>query len=97
MNYLHADFHGGPKSVVIVTLDRQANVMLLDDLALSSYRSGGRFTYHGGWATKSPVQLRPPSNRHWHVVVDLAGRGGQLRAGIRVAGTAETPAFLEAV
>ena len=97
MNFLHADFHGGPKSVVIVTLDRQANVMLLDDLALSSYRSGGRFTYHGGWATKSPVQLRPPSNRHWHVVVDLAGLGGQLRAGIRVAGTAETPAFLEAV
>ena len=97
MNFLHADFHGGPKSVVIVTLDRQANVMLLDDLALPSYRSGGRFTYHGGWATKSPVQLRPPSNRHWHVVVDLAGHGGQLRAGIRVAGTAETPAVLEAV
>ena len=97
MNCLHADFHGGPESVVIVTLDRQANVMLLDDLALSSYRSGGRFTYHGGWATKSPVQLRPPSNRHWHVVVDLAGRGGQLRAGIRVARTTETPAVLEAV
>jgi hypothetical protein len=88
MNFLHTDFHGGPESVVVVTLDRQANVMLLDDLAFSSYRSGSRFAYHGGWATKSPVQLRPPSSGHWHVVVDLGGRGGQVRAGIRVAGTA---------
>ena len=66
-------------------------------VGLRENRSGGRFTYHGGWATKSPVQLRPPSNGHWHVVVDLAVRGGQLRAGIRVVGTAETPAVLEAV
>jgi hypothetical protein len=88
MNFIHADFDGGSESVVVVTLDRQANVMLLDDLAFSSYRSGDRFTYQGGWATKSPVQLRPPSRGHWHVVVDLAGRGGQVRAGIRVVGTA---------
>jgi hypothetical protein len=87
VNFLHTDFQGGPDNVVLVTLDRQANVMLLDDLAFSSYRSGGRFTYHGGWVTTSPVRLRPPSNGHWHVVVDLAGRGGQVRAGIRVVGT----------
>ena len=88
MDFLHTDFHGGPENVVVVTLDGQANVMLLDDPAFSSYRSGGRFAYHGGWATKSPVQLCPPSNGHWHVVVDLGGRGGQVRAGIRIVGTA---------
>ena len=88
MNFLHTDFNGGPENVVVVTLDGQANVMLLDDLAFSSYRNGGRFTYHGGWATKSPVQMRPPSISHWHVVVDLGGRAGQVRAGIRIVGTA---------
>jgi hypothetical protein len=88
MNFLHTDFTGGSENVVVVTLDRQANVMLLDDLAFSAYRSGRRFAYHGGWATQSPVQLRPPSHGHWHVVVDLGGRGGQVRAGIRVVGTA---------
>lgn len=88
MNFLHTDFNGGPENVVVVTLDGQANVMLLDDLAFSSYRSGGRFTYHGGWAAKSPVQMRPPSIDHWHVVVDLGGRAGQVRAGIRIVGTA---------
>jgi uncharacterized protein DUF1883 len=88
MNFLHTDFNGGPEKVVVVTLDGQANVMLLDDHAFSSYRSGSRFTYHGGWATKSPVQLRPSSIGHWHVVVDLGGRAGQVRAGIRIVGTA---------
>ncbi len=84
MNFLHTDFHGGPNDVVLVTLDHQANVMLLDDVAFASYQSGRQFSYYGGWATNSPVQIRPPSIGHWHVVVDLAGRRGQLRAGIRV-------------
>lgn len=84
MNFLHTDFNGGPSDVVLVTLDRQANVMLLDDLAFSSYQSGGRFSYYGGWTTASPVQLRPPSHGHWHGVVDLGGRGGQVKAGIRI-------------
>lgn len=88
MTFLHTDFNGGPENVVVVTLDGQANVMLLDDLAFSSYRAGGRFTYHGGWATTSPVQMRPPSIGHWHVVVDLGGRAGRVRAGIRIVGTA---------
>lgn len=88
MNFIHTDFDGGPNDVVLVTLNHQANVMLLDDTAFSLYRSGGRFTYYGGWATNSPVQLRPPSSGHWHVVVDLGGRGGQVRAGIRVVRTA---------
>jgi len=88
MTFLHTDFSGGPEHVVVVTLDSQANVMLLDDAAFSAYRSGHRFTYYGGWATQSPVQLRPPHDGHWHVVVDLGGRAGQVRAGIRVVGTA---------
>jgi hypothetical protein len=88
VNFLHSEFQGGPENVVVVTLDHQANVMLLDDLAFSSYRSGDRFAYCGGWVTKSPAQLRPPSSGHWHVVVDLAGRGGQVRAGIRIVRTA---------
>lgn len=84
MNFLHSEFDGGPNDVVIVTLDHQANVMLLDDLAFSSYQSGERFTYYGGWASASPVHLRPPSSGHWHIVVDLGGRGGEVRTGVRV-------------
>jgi hypothetical protein len=88
VNFLHTDFEGGPENFVVVTLDHQANVMLLDDSAFSAYRSGRRFSYYGGWATGSPVQLRPTAHGRWHVVVDLGGRSGQVRAGIRIARTA---------
>jgi hypothetical protein len=88
MDFLHSEFDGGPGDLVIVTLDRQANVMLLDEVNFSAYRTGSGFSYLGGWATASPVRLRPPTFGHWHVVVDLGGRAGQVRTGIRVVRTA---------
>ena len=40
MNFLHTEFQGVPNEVALVTLDRQANVMLLNDAAFSAYRQG---------------------------------------------------------
>ena len=88
MDFLHSQFDGGPGDLAIVTLDRQANVMLLNEANFSAYRAGSGFSYLGGWATASPVRLGPPTFGHWHVVVDLGGRGGQVRSGIRVVRTA---------
>lgn len=84
MNLLHADFWIGIDDVVLVTLDRQANAMLLDDSNFDAYRQGRSFRYYGGWVTKSPVRLSPPHHSHWHVVVDMGPCGGTVRAGIRV-------------
>ena len=84
MNLLHTDFWGGANEVVLVTLDGQANVMLLDDGNFSAYRQGRSYRYRGGWATRSPVRLSPSHHGHWHVVVDLGGRAGSIRAGIRI-------------
>lgn len=84
MDFLHSDFHGGRDDVVLVTLDRQANVMLLDDSNFAAYRQGRQFSYFGGWMTNSPVRLAPPHHGHWHVVVDLGGNSGTIRASIRV-------------
>ena len=84
MTFLHTAFSGGSESTVVVTLTGQANVMLLDDGNFSAYRAGRSFNYYGGWATRSPVQLVPPRRAHWHVVVDLGGHGGTVRAAVRV-------------
>lgn len=87
MNFLHTEFTGGSDHVVLVTLDGQANVMLLDDGDFSAYRAGRSFHYYGGWQTRSPVRLSPPRHAHWHVVVDRGGHGGSVRAGVRVVRT----------
>ena len=84
MDFLHTEFHGGPGEVVLVTLDCQANVMLLDEINFSGYRDGRSFNYLGGWATKSPVRLAPSHTGHWHVVVDLGGASETVRASIRI-------------
>lgn len=84
MEFLHTDFQGGPSDVAVVTLDGQANVMLLDDNNFAAYRRGGSFQYLGGLAKQSPVRLSPPHQGHWHVVVDLGGYAGSVRTGIRI-------------
>ena len=84
MNFLHYEIDAEDGDVVEVTLDRQANVRLLDGSNFSSFRSGRRHSYHGGLAKKSPVRLAPSRAGHWHVVVDLGGYAGTVRAAVRV-------------
>jgi hypothetical protein len=84
MNYLHQEFEAGPDDVIEVTLDGQANVMLLDDINFDHYRKSESFRYHGGLAKVSPARLVPPYQGRWHVVVDLGGYAGTVRAGMRV-------------
>jgi hypothetical protein len=88
VNFLHAEFRGGPQTTVVVTIDSQCNVMLLSDTDFAAYRSGLSFQYYGGWATPSRVHLVPPRYGHWHVVVDLGGRAGAVRAAVQVVGRA---------
>lgn len=83
MNYLHKQFMGGPRSVVMVELDRQANVFLLGAANYSAFRAGRRFRYHGGRAVESPCRLSPPHTGTWHVVVK-PDVGARLHASISV-------------
>jgi Domain of unknown function (DUF1883) len=84
MNFLHWDGWVGPDDVIVVTLDRAANVQLVDDCAFAAYRSGLSYSYRGGHYRHSPVRMRPAHHGHWHVVVDLGGYGGTVQVGVRV-------------
>lgn len=84
MEFLHYTVNAGPDDVVVVSLDRQANVLLLDESSFAGYQSGRSFNYRGGWQRSSPVRLCPPHQGRWHVVIDLAGRGGTIRSGVQV-------------
>jgi hypothetical protein len=84
VNFLHQELDVGPEDVVEVTLNGQANVMLLDPANYDRYRKGETFRYHGGLANVSPTRLVPPHRGQWHLVVDLGGFAGKVRAGVRV-------------
>lgn len=82
MNFLHSDSSLDRGEAALVTLDSQANVMLMDDINFSAYRSGRSYRYFGGLAERSPVRLVAPHSGHWNVVVDLGGYAGSVRAGV---------------
>lgn len=85
MNFLHQDLGAiGPNDVVEVVLDHAANVQLLDPSNSEAYKNGKPFHYHGGYVTQSPCRIRPPQEGHWHLVIDLGGGPGKLRASVRV-------------
>lgn len=84
MNHLNNEFDADEGDVAEVALDRAANVLLMDSSNYGNYKQGRTYRYYGGYATKSPVRLAVPRRGHWHVVVDLAGGPGQVKASARL-------------
>jgi len=83
MNFLHYDLQLQSGDVVEVTLDKQANVQLMDDTNFSNYKRGQRFQYYGGLAKQSPFRITAPRSGHWNVVIDLGGYPGSVRASVK--------------
>jgi hypothetical protein len=86
MNFLLYDLHLRAGQIVEVTLDKQANVRLLDDLNFASYKAGRQHTYYGGLAKNSPIRIAPPHAGHWYLVIDLGGYPGTVQASVRMLG-----------
>lgn len=70
--------------LVEVTLNRGANVRLLDSSNFARYRRGDKHRYQGGLAKPSPVRLPVPNNGHWYVAIDMQGlRPARVEASVR--------------
>ena len=83
-NYLHHEFDLSANDTVEVTLDNRANVRLLDDTNFLLYKNGKHHRYYGGLAKTSPFRIAAPRAGHWHVVIDLGGYAGTVRASASV-------------
>ena len=83
MNFLHYEVDLRSGEGVEVTIDKQANVKLMDASNLNAYRSSRQHRYYGGHATRSPINISPPHPGTWHVVIDLGGYAGTVRASVR--------------
>jgi len=83
--FLHQEMELGPNDLVEVTLDNAANVQLLDPPNYENYRNNRPYRYaEGGYVERPPYRFRPPYQGKWHLVVDLGGGPGQVRAFLRV-------------
>ena len=84
MNYLHSELDLRKGDVVVVKLDSQANVLLMDQPNFDAYLNSTSYRYFGGHAETSPVRLVAPRSGRWHVVVDLGGYAGTVKASVQV-------------
>jgi hypothetical protein len=87
MNFLHYQVATGTGSVIRVSLiGNAANVLVMDDANFNIFKQGGRYTYFGGYYTRTPVLIKPPSPGRWNVVVNLGGAPGTVKAVVQVVG-----------
>ena len=85
MNFSYYDFgHLERGRIVEVQLSAAANVRLMDSTNYSSYKSGRRHRYYGGYVTKSPYRVTVPSSGHWYLTIDLGGYAGKVKHSARV-------------
>ena len=84
MEHIHYEFSADGGRIVVVSIDQQANVLLLDSSNYQSYCRGGAYRYHGGWRKASPVRLSIPHTGQWHIAIDLAGNSGTIRSSIQI-------------
>ncbi|OGL46167.1 MAG: hypothetical protein A2161_10610, partial [Candidatus Schekmanbacteria bacterium RBG_13_48_7] len=73
MEYMHYEVDVKKNEVIRVTLDKQANVLLMDSANYYNFCNKKEHEYQGGFAVESPVFLTPKHAGHWHVVVHLTG------------------------
>lgn len=91
MDYLHRELDLNADDVVEVTLDHAANVQLLDPANFLAYEQRRAYRYFGGYVTHSPYRIVAPSAGKWHLVIDLGGGPGTVRASVAVLSSAPSP------
>jgi Domain of unknown function (DUF1883) len=84
MDHLNFQIVANLGDVAEVTLDRAANVLLMDPANYNAYQQHQAYQYYGGHITASPFRMVVPGTGTWNVVVDLGGGPGQVRASARV-------------
>jgi hypothetical protein len=91
MSYLHYKMRAGPDKLIHVKLSAKANVRLLDTLNYFKYRAGRPYQSAAEAAQDSVVNLQPPHQAEWHLIVDLKGQGSEVRAFVKLLDSKTAP------
>lgn len=60
-------------STVVVTLNKSANVRLMNSTNFNNYKNNRRHSYNGGLVKKSPFRIVVPSTGSWYLTIDRFG------------------------
>jgi len=80
MDFMQWKISGTSGDLIRVRLDKQAYVRLFDPMNFESFRRGAKSTSEGGWSERLDVEFTLPYKGTFHVVVDLGGTKGTVKA-----------------
>lgn len=80
MTTLNWKVSGSPGDLVRVRIDRPAYVRLFDELNYAKFKRGSTHSGQGGWSDRLDVEFLLPYRGSFHVVVDLGGQAGEVKA-----------------
>lgn len=83
MDHLHFETEATARDLFEITVDRPANVLLLDQANYDRYCLGQEHVCFGGEAEKGSVRLKPNRPGRWHVAVDQGRSGGPVSASVK--------------
>lgn len=82
MDHIHFETDASPRDTFAITIDRSANVLLMDDASYQNYCAQQSHDCFGGPAAKGLTILKPNRKARWHIVVDLGKFGGAVTASV---------------
>lgn len=69
---------------ISVTLDKQANVKIMNSTNFQNYKKGKSYRFHSGLAKVSSLIIKPPRKGHRYVVINLGGYSGRVKASVKI-------------
>jgi len=71
-------------NIIEVTLDKAANVRVMDSDNYESFRNRRSYTAIIYYITSSPFKIKLPRSAHWYVVVDPEDQPGSVVSSVKV-------------
>lgn len=82
MEYSYSKMHLKKGDIVEVSLEKQANVILLDHINYVKFKNQRNYDYYGGFAKKTPCRMKVPNTGTWYLVVNENGNSGIINFSI---------------
>ena len=84
MQFLHYELSAGKDKIIQVTIDHQADIKVMDPFNFSKYKLGKTPDFQGGTYPASTIEFRVHRKDIWHVVIDLGGKRGEVKASVKL-------------
>jgi len=84
MEYIHYQIRAFPHNNIVVTLDKQANIKLLNSIMYERYKTGRNVKTSLEFIDSSGASFKVPYKGEWHIIVEHGNYQGEITARVDV-------------